>query len=49
MMGNSTRRSLAGYLAGIAVLAGLMYVVALGGSSITAVDTRGAQFGAMNR
>ena len=39
MMGNPTRRTLAAYLAGITVLAGLMYVVALGGSSITAIDS----------
>ncbi|HEX5777338.1 MAG TPA: hypothetical protein VFY21_00715 [Xanthobacteraceae bacterium] len=40
MMGNPTGRTLAAYLAGITVLAGLMYVVALGGSSITAIDSR---------
>jgi hypothetical protein len=49
MMGNPINRSLASYIAGITVLAGLMYVVALGGSSITAVDSRGAQYSAMNR
>jgi len=48
MMGNRTGRAFAAYLAGIMVLAGLMYVVALGGSSITAVDSR-AQFISMNR
>lgn len=40
MTGNLTRRTFAAYVAGITVLAGLMYVVALGGTSITAVDSR---------
>ncbi len=40
MTANPTRRTLAAYLAGITVIAGLMYVVALGGSSITAIDSR---------
>ena len=48
MMGTPTRRTLAAYLAGITVLAGLMYVVALGGSSITAIDSR-AQLGSTVR
>lgn len=48
MMGNPARRTLAAYLAGITVLTGLMYVVALGGSSITAIDPR-AQYGSMSR
>ena len=48
MMGNPTRRTLAAYLAGITVLAGLMYVVALGGNSITAVGPR-AQIDSMIR
>jgi len=48
MMGNPTRRSFAAYVAGITVLAGLMYVVALGGNSITAVDSR-TQFSSMVR
>jgi hypothetical protein len=48
MTGNPTRRTFAAYLAGITVLAGLMYVVALGGNSITAVDSR-AQISSMVR
>ncbi len=37
MMHNQANRTFAAYLAGVTVLAGLLYVVAHGGSSIRAV------------
>jgi hypothetical protein len=49
MMINATKRKFAAYLAGITVIAGLMYVVTLGGSTINAVDTRAPQLSAMDR
>lgn len=49
MMVNATKRTFAAYLAGITVIAGLLYVVTHGGSTISAVDTRAPQLSAVSR
>ncbi len=49
MTNNASKRSFAAYLAGITVIAGLLYVVTHGGSTISAIDTRAPQLSAMGR